>query len=211
MAFNVYLVFFHNVRPSVFCQFSWVYCSICFGSPLITALALNSTRDDPHRIVFSDAVVSIFEWSCRPTLTSHRCGAGSTRTGALSKSTRTISPSGFVSSSQSSATSQSAVRSSTITTRYETWASAVSTRVTWAGRGPVGMRGTLRRKGMVGHHLDGTFAKATQSLNRIPKFYGTVVTEVQINPLLSLQNHRSFCHSPFTRQHQVATGEPASR
>lgn len=58
MAVNVYLVFFHNIRPSVFRQYAWVYCLICFGGPLITAVALVSIQGDPRGPVFGDAVVS---------------------------------------------------------------------------------------------------------------------------------------------------------
>lgn len=58
MAVNVYLVFFHNIRPSVFRQYAWIYCLICFGGPLITAIALLSIQGDPKGPIFGDAVVS---------------------------------------------------------------------------------------------------------------------------------------------------------
>lgn len=58
MAVNVYLVFFYNVRPSVFRQYAWVYCAICYGGPLITAIALISIRNDERGLIYGDAVVS---------------------------------------------------------------------------------------------------------------------------------------------------------
>ena len=57
MAVNVYLVFFHNVRPSVFRHYAWVYCAVCFGGPFITAVALIAIRNDDRGLVFGDAVV----------------------------------------------------------------------------------------------------------------------------------------------------------
>ncbi|PTB66794.1 G-protein coupled receptor protein [Trichoderma citrinoviride] len=60
MAFNVYLVFFHNANPVSFRKRIWVYCLICFGGPLVPAIALVSIRDDAKGPVFGNA--SLWCW-----------------------------------------------------------------------------------------------------------------------------------------------------
>ena len=68
MAVNVYLVFFHNVNPSVFRQYTWLYCLICYGGPMITAVVLLAIRDDERGLIYGDAVVSVidFSYTARP-------------------------------------------------------------------------------------------------------------------------------------------------
>jgi hypothetical protein len=58
MAVNVYLVFFHNMNPSVFRRYTWVYCVICYGGPMLTAVALLIVRKDDRGLIYGDAVVS---------------------------------------------------------------------------------------------------------------------------------------------------------
>ncbi len=63
MALNVFLVFFFNFDPSSFRKYAWVYCLVCYGGPLITAVVLISIRDNPRGLIFGDAVVS-GRWMC---------------------------------------------------------------------------------------------------------------------------------------------------
>ncbi|KAK0391464.1 hypothetical protein NLU13_0965 [Sarocladium strictum] len=56
MAVNVYLVFFFNANPTSFRKYLWIYCLVCFGGPLISAIALISVRGDPRGPIFGDAV-----------------------------------------------------------------------------------------------------------------------------------------------------------
>jgi hypothetical protein len=58
MAFNVFLVFFFNTPPSTFRKYAWVYCVICYGGPMITAVALVGIKEEGKGSVFGDAVVS---------------------------------------------------------------------------------------------------------------------------------------------------------
>lgn len=58
MAFNVYLVFFHNVDPAAFRKHIWLYCLVCFGGPMLPAVILLSIRNDSRGPVFGDATVS---------------------------------------------------------------------------------------------------------------------------------------------------------
>ncbi|KAL7803524.1 G-protein coupled receptor protein [Trichoderma aethiopicum] len=60
MAFNVYLVFFHNANPASFRKRIWIYCLICFGGPLVPAIVLVSIRDDAKGPVFGNA--SLWCW-----------------------------------------------------------------------------------------------------------------------------------------------------
>ncbi|KAM3479010.1 hypothetical protein MY8738_005688 [Beauveria namnaoensis] len=55
MACNVFLVFFCNVDPAMFTRYIWAYCVICFGGPLIPAIALISIKDRSRGPVFGDA------------------------------------------------------------------------------------------------------------------------------------------------------------
>lgn len=59
MAVNVFLVFFYNASPSTFRKYAWVYCAICFGGPLIPAIALISIRDPHKGLIFGDAAVGM--------------------------------------------------------------------------------------------------------------------------------------------------------
>jgi hypothetical protein len=58
MAVNVYLVFFQNADPTSFRKYVWIYCLVCFGGPLIPAIALISIRDHKYGPVFGDGAVS---------------------------------------------------------------------------------------------------------------------------------------------------------
>ena len=58
MAVNVFLVFFNNADPAMFRQYTWIYCIICFGGPMIPAVVLVSIRGDTRGNVFGDAAVS---------------------------------------------------------------------------------------------------------------------------------------------------------
>ncbi|POR35837.1 Cyclic AMP receptor-like protein A [Tolypocladium paradoxum] len=58
MAVNVFLVFFYNANPASFRKYLWVYCLVCFGGPMIPAIALISIRGDPRGPVYGDAAVS---------------------------------------------------------------------------------------------------------------------------------------------------------
>ncbi|KAM3473387.1 hypothetical protein MY5147_004788 [Beauveria neobassiana] len=65
MACNVFLVFFCNVDPAMFTRYIWAYCVVCFGGPLIPAIALISIKDRSRGPVFGDATVSLHtsgEW-----------------------------------------------------------------------------------------------------------------------------------------------------
>ncbi|KAL6872860.1 G-protein coupled receptor protein [Trichoderma novae-zelandiae] len=57
MAFNVFLVFFHNANPASFRKRIWIYCLICFGGPLLPAIVLVSIRDDAKGPVFGNAAL----------------------------------------------------------------------------------------------------------------------------------------------------------
>ncbi|KAJ3472793.1 hypothetical protein NLG97_g10713 [Lecanicillium saksenae] len=57
MACNVFLVFFCNVDPTTFPRYIWVYCIVCFGGPLIPAIALISIKDRSRGPVFGDATL----------------------------------------------------------------------------------------------------------------------------------------------------------
>ncbi|KJZ72266.1 hypothetical protein HIM_08307 [Hirsutella minnesotensis 3608] len=57
MAFNVYLVFFHNADPASFRKYVWAYCLVCFGGPLIPAIVLVSIRGDLRVPVYGDAAL----------------------------------------------------------------------------------------------------------------------------------------------------------
>ncbi|KAH6895634.1 hypothetical protein B0T10DRAFT_557827 [Thelonectria olida] len=57
MAVNVFLVFFCNASPSTFRKYAWVYCLVCFGGPLIPAIALISIRDPTKGLIFGDAAL----------------------------------------------------------------------------------------------------------------------------------------------------------
>jgi hypothetical protein len=61
MAVNVYLVFFYNVNPSSFRKHAWIYCLVCYGGPMVTAIALFAVRNDPRGLIYGDAVVSSCE------------------------------------------------------------------------------------------------------------------------------------------------------
>lgn len=58
MAVNVFLVFFNNADPSLFQHYTWVYCIICFGGPMVPAVVLVSVRGDPKGPMIGDAAVS---------------------------------------------------------------------------------------------------------------------------------------------------------
>ncbi|KAI5463699.1 hypothetical protein BGZ63DRAFT_352936 [Mariannaea sp. PMI_226] len=57
MAVNVFFVFFCNASPCSFRKYAWVYCVICFGGPLIPAIALISIHDPEKGLVFGDAAL----------------------------------------------------------------------------------------------------------------------------------------------------------
>uniref|UniRef100_A0A8H7K7Q3 G-protein coupled receptors family 2 profile 2 domain-containing protein n=1 Tax=Bionectria ochroleuca TaxID=29856 RepID=A0A8H7K7Q3_BIOOC len=57
MAVNVYLVFFYNVNPSSFRKHAWIYCLVCYGGPMVTAIALFAVRNDPRGLIYGDAVL----------------------------------------------------------------------------------------------------------------------------------------------------------
>ncbi|KAG6006999.1 hypothetical protein E4U21_006519 [Claviceps maximensis] len=61
MAVNVFLVFFNNADPSLFQRYTWVYCIICFGGPLLPAIVLLSVRGDPKGPMIGDAALRNFE------------------------------------------------------------------------------------------------------------------------------------------------------
>lgn len=121
MAINVFLVFFYNADPESFRKYVWVYCLVCFGGPLITAIALVSIQDPSRGPVYGDAAVSTQLDLGKGTrwLTTCRCGAGSAPTGVLFDYTRTISQCGPASSCPLSSTLPSATMSSTIATYFE--------------------------------------------------------------------------------------------
>lgn len=58
MAVNVFLVFFNNANPATFRKYTWIYCVICYGGPMIPSVVLISIRGDPKGPVFGDAAVS---------------------------------------------------------------------------------------------------------------------------------------------------------
>lgn len=58
MAINVFLVFFHGATTATFRKHLWIYAVICYGAPLIPALALLFVRDDSRGSVYGDATVS---------------------------------------------------------------------------------------------------------------------------------------------------------
>ncbi|KGQ05370.1 hypothetical protein BBAD15_g9373 [Beauveria bassiana D1-5] len=58
MACNVFLVFFCNVDPAMFTRYIWAYCVVCFGGPLIPAIALISIKDRSRGPVFGDATTT---------------------------------------------------------------------------------------------------------------------------------------------------------
>ncbi|QPH18006.1 hypothetical protein C2857_002957 [Epichloe festucae Fl1] len=55
MAVNVFLVFFNNADPSLFRKYTWVYCIICFGGPMVPAVVLVALQGDPKGPVIGDA------------------------------------------------------------------------------------------------------------------------------------------------------------
>ncbi|KAK2612728.1 hypothetical protein QQS21_001179 [Conoideocrella luteorostrata] len=55
MAINVFLVFFNNANPATFQKYTWVYCIVCFGGPMIPAVVLVSIKDDAKGPVIADA------------------------------------------------------------------------------------------------------------------------------------------------------------
>ncbi|KAG5912760.1 hypothetical protein E4U42_001903 [Claviceps africana] len=57
MAVNVFLVFFNNTDPSLFQRYTWVYCIICFGGPMVPAVVLVSVRGDPKGPMIGDAAL----------------------------------------------------------------------------------------------------------------------------------------------------------
>ncbi|KAG5990325.1 hypothetical protein E4U43_004308 [Claviceps pusilla] len=57
MAVNVFLVFFNNADPSLFQHYTWVYCIICFGGPMVPAVVLVSVRGDPKGPMIGDAAL----------------------------------------------------------------------------------------------------------------------------------------------------------
>ncbi|PHH84821.1 hypothetical protein CDD83_1327 [Cordyceps sp. RAO-2017] len=57
MAVNVFLVFFNNADPETFRKYLWAYCVVCFGGPLIPAIALISVRGDSRGPVYGDAAL----------------------------------------------------------------------------------------------------------------------------------------------------------
>ncbi|KAG5970550.1 hypothetical protein E4U55_001629 [Claviceps digitariae] len=57
MAVNVFLVFFNNADPSLFQRYTWVYCIICFGGPMVPAVVLVSVRGDPKGPMIGDAAL----------------------------------------------------------------------------------------------------------------------------------------------------------
>ncbi|GAO13190.1 hypothetical protein UVI_02025420 [Ustilaginoidea virens] len=52
MAVNVFLVFFNNANPATFRKYTWIYCVICYGGPMIPSVVLISIRGDPKGPVF---------------------------------------------------------------------------------------------------------------------------------------------------------------
>jgi hypothetical protein len=66
MSVNVFLVFFCNVNHASFRKFTWLYCLVCYGGPLIPAVTLISIRGDPRGPVFGNAALWCWirpEWS----------------------------------------------------------------------------------------------------------------------------------------------------
>ncbi|EQK97373.1 GPCR, family 2-like protein [Ophiocordyceps sinensis CO18] len=57
MAFNVYLVFFHNADPASFRKYLWAYCLVCFGGPMIPAIVLLCMRGDDGGPFYGDAAL----------------------------------------------------------------------------------------------------------------------------------------------------------
>ncbi|QUC19358.1 uncharacterized protein UV8b_03599 [Ustilaginoidea virens] len=57
MAVNVFLVFFNNANPATFRKYTWIYCVICYGGPMIPSVVLISIRGDPKGPVFGDAAL----------------------------------------------------------------------------------------------------------------------------------------------------------
>lgn len=57
MAANVLLVFFYGASTTMFRQYLWVYAVICYGVPLIPAVALLFVRDSQRGAVYGDATV----------------------------------------------------------------------------------------------------------------------------------------------------------
>ena len=57
MAVNVFLVFFYRANTATFKQYLWVYAVVCYGVPLVPALALLFVRDDSRGAVYGDATV----------------------------------------------------------------------------------------------------------------------------------------------------------
>ncbi|KAI9158180.1 Cyclic AMP receptor-like protein A [Paramyrothecium foliicola] len=66
MSLNVFLVFFCNVNPASFRKYTWLYCLVCYGGPLIPAVTLVSIRGDPRGPIFGSAALWCWisaEWS----------------------------------------------------------------------------------------------------------------------------------------------------
>ena len=100
MSLNVFLVFFCNVNPTSFKKYTWLYCLVCYGGPLVPAVTLVSIRGDPRGPVFGNAAVSRENTTSR-RLSAHildSSGAGFVQNGALCACIRTTSLSGFASS-----------------------------------------------------------------------------------------------------------------
>lgn len=83
MAVNVFLVFFYNINPNTFRQYAWVYCLVCYGVPMITAVVLMCIRAGPRGLIFGDAVVSTKDSYFLSKADSYSFGVGLIRTGLL--------------------------------------------------------------------------------------------------------------------------------
>ncbi|KHN98964.1 G-protein coupled receptor [Metarhizium album ARSEF 1941] len=57
MALNVFLVFFNNASPKNFQKYTWAYCVVCFGGPMLPAVVLVSIRDQERGPIFGDAAL----------------------------------------------------------------------------------------------------------------------------------------------------------
>lgn len=102
MAFNVFVVFYCNIDPTSFRKYVWLYIIVCFGGPLIPAIALISIRDEERGPVYGDAAVSR-QPLCYSAhkLTAASSGAGSVPNGVLYDYMLTTFPYGSAYSSQS--------------------------------------------------------------------------------------------------------------
>lgn len=94
MAVNVFLVFYFRTSPDSFRRWWWLYCLICYGGPLVIALALLLVKS-PRGPIYGQATVSLhfgLRDECVRTADSgnrHRSGVGSMTSGTASASTPT--------------------------------------------------------------------------------------------------------------------------